>query len=126
MSKDAAQALHEFWSGFGWKAYESSTVPGKDGSPEMPRITYDVELDEFLSTVTVSASLWIRSYSWEEISRKAQEIFEAIGIGGKVIPYDDGSIWIRRGHPFSMRLTDTDDAVRRIFINTEIEYFTPQ
>lgn len=126
MSRDAAQALHDFWSGFGWKAYESSTVPSEEKGPEMPRITYDVEMDEFLSTLTVSASLWARSYSWSEISQKAQEIFEYIGLGGVVIPYDNGKIWIKRGHPFSQRMADVDDAVRRIYINIEVEYFTSQ
>lgn len=124
MSKDSAQALHEFWSGFGWKAYETSTVPSKNGNPEMPRITYDVMTDEFLSPVSLSASLWVRSFSWVEISQKAKEIYEYIGLGGRLIHYDDGMIWIKRGHPFSQRMTDEDDAIRRIYINVEAEYFT--
>ena len=124
MNKDSAQALHEFWSSFGWKAYETSTVPSKYEDAEMPRITYDVMADEFLSTVPLSASLWIRSYAWDEISQKAQEIYEDIGLGGKVIEYDDGMIWIKRGHPFSQRMTDEDDAIRRIYLNVEAEYFT--
>lgn len=124
MSKDSAQALHEFWSGFGWKAYETSTVPSEESNPAMPRITYDVITDEFLSPVSMSASLWARSYSWTEISLKAKEIYEGIGLGGVLIPYDDGQIWIKRGHPFSQRMTDEDDAIRRIYINIEAEYFT--
>lgn len=124
MSKDYAQALHDFWSGFGWKAYDEATVPSGDFSPEMPRITYSVGFDEFLSAVSLSASLWVRSYSWEDITKKANQIYEYIGLGGRVIKYDDGYIWIKRGHPFSQRMSDEDDMIRRIYINIEAEFFT--
>ena len=124
MAKDYAQALHEFWSGFGWSAYDSTTVPSKPLTPQMPRITYEVVYDEFLSENIESVSLWDYGYSWENISKKADEIFNYIGLGGKVISYDDGYIWIKRGHPFAQRMADEDDAVRRIVINVTVEYFT--
>lgn len=124
MSKDYAQAFHDFWSGFGWKAYDSATVPSSDMNPEMPRITYELAKDEFLSYVALSASLWDRSYSWESISKKADEIYDYIGLGGRFIWYDEGHIWIRRGHPFAQRMADPDDTVRRIYLNIEVEYIT--
>lgn len=121
---DSAQAYHRFWSRFGWKAYDSATVPSTAFDPEMPRITYDVAMAEFLSDVLLSASLWDRSYSWENISKKADEIYEYIGLGGRLIYYDGGSIWIKRGSPFAQRMSDEDDTVRRINLNVEVEYFT--
>ena len=124
MSKDSAQALHEFWSGFSWKAYDSATVPSKDLSPSMPRITYEVMEDEFEYPVTLNASLWDRSYAWDDISQKAKEIYEHIGLGGVLISYDDGKIWLKRGHPFAQRMGDEDDSIRRILLNIEAEYFT--
>lgn len=124
MSKDYAQALHEFWSGFDWKAYDESTVPSSESSPEIPRITYSVAVDEFLSDVMLSASLWDKTYSWENISKKADEIYSYIGLGGRIIDYDDGYIWIKRGHPFAQRMSDEDDTIRRIFLNIEAEYIT--
>lgn len=121
---DSAQAIHRFWSRFGWKAYDSATVPSEAFDPEMPRITYDVAMSEFLSDVLLSASLWDRSYSWERISKKADEIYEYIGLGGRIIYYTGGSIWIKRGSPFMQRMADEDDTVRRIYLNVEVEYFT--
>lgn len=121
---DSAQALHQFWSSFGWKAYDATTVPSQHFDPEMPRITYEVAMSEFLSEVALTASLWDRSYSWEHITRKAEVIYNYIGLVGKIIEYDDGYLWIKRGSPFSMRLEDEDDAVRRIRINIDVEYFT--
>lgn len=124
MSKDYAQALHEFWSGFDWEAYDESTVPSSAFSPEIPRITYSVSVDEFLNDVSLSASLWDRTYSWENISKKVDEIYNYIGLGGRMISYDDGHIWIKRGHPFAQRMSDEDDTIRRIFLNIEAEYIT--
>lgn len=121
---DRAQALHQFWSGFDWKAYDSSTVPSKDLSPVMPRITYDVALSEFGAPIPMAASLWYRGYSWEDISKKADEIYDHIGLGGRLLTYDDGKIWIKRGNPFSQRMSDEDDTVRRIYLNLEVEYFS--
>lgn len=124
MSKDYAQALHQFWSGFAWKAYDENTVPSSEFTPDTPRITYSVVYDEFLSDVAMSASLWDRTYSWESVSNKAKEIYDYIGLGGRMLEYDDGHIWIRRGHPFAQRMSDEDDAVRRIYLNIEAEYIT--
>ena len=121
---DHAQALHQFWSGFEWKAYDEATVPSQDSEPAMPRITYGVAMSEFENTLVLSASLWDRSYSWASVSKKADEIYKYIGLGGRIIKYDDGMIWIRRGNPFAQRMPDEDDTVRRVYLNIEVEYFT--
>lgn len=122
---DSAQALNNFWSSFGWKAYDSSTVPSQDQNPEIPRITYDIAMSEFDYSVSLSASLWDRGYSWKAITEKAMEIYEYIGLGGRIIDFDGGKLWIRRGQPFSQRLSDEDDSIRRIYLNIEVEYFIP-
>lgn len=121
---DSAQVLHQFWSGFGWKAYDANSAISASFEPEMPMITYEVGLTEFNTTLVLSASLWEKSYSWANITQKADEIFNYIGLGGKVIPYNDGYIWIKRGVPFYQRMADEDDSIRRIYINTEVEFFT--
>lgn len=122
MSSD--QALHQFWSGFGWTAYDRSTVPSSEMIPDMPRITYDVAKAEFDTKLLLSASLWDESYSWERISKKADEIFDYIGWDGKIIKYDSGMIWIKRGSTFAQRMSDENDKVRRIYLTVEVEYFT--
>lgn len=115
------QAYHNFVSSFTWKAYDENTVPD---DAVLPRITYNFSVAEFDDPVAISLSLWDRSYSWEGVTLKANEIYQDIGLGGKRISYDGGSIWIRRGTPFSLRMSDPDDTVRRIIINVVIEFFT--
>lgn len=115
------QAYHAFLSGFGWKAYDENTVP--DDAP-LPRITYDFATAEFGSPVAMSLSVWDRSMSWESVTEKADEIYTSIGLGGKIVQFDHGFIWIKRGQPFSQRMSDENDSIRRIYINLEVEYLT--
>lgn len=125
MRLDKWQALHSFWSGFNIPAYdENSVFSGYDDSPEMPYITYEAAAGSIDSDVLLSASLWYKSTSWADISRKAEEISEQIGLGGKLVPYDGGAIWIRRGQPFAQRMSGEKDSVRRIYLNISAEYIS--
>jgi len=120
---DSMQALHQFWSGFGLKAYDESTVP--DGAMAVNNgkyLTYTVSEAYFDETDALYASLWYKSTSWSEISQKAEEIGQAIGYGGKLVPFDGGVIWIKRGSPWAQRMSDEDDTIRRIYLIIEAEY----
>lgn len=117
-----AQAIHSFWSSFGWHAYDESTVP-TDAS--MPRITYEVSTDRLDGPVMLTASLWAHSMSWVEITAKADEIAERLKNGGQVIKLDSGYLWITPGSPFSQRMDEpSDDTVRRIILNVQAEFLT--
>ena len=118
---DAEQAIHSFWSSFGLTAYDENTVPD---NADLPRITYSLSKAYFDEPVMLSASLWYKSTSWAEITQKAAQIGETIGLGGKVLKTDDGYIWLKRGVPFAQRMSDEDDTIRRIYLNIEVEHFT--
>ena len=116
-----SQVIHKFWNSFGIPAYDQYTVPL---DTQMPYITYSVSEADFDAQVSLNASIWYRSPSWEDIELKSYEISRAISRGGKVIEMDDGKIWIYKGTPFAQRMSDTDDTVRRIVINIVAEYFS--
>ena len=119
---DKSQAIHEFWSSFGWKAYDEGTVPDDAG---YPRITYNLATDELDRPVLMYASLWDDSTSWERISKKADEIAEAVTkMYPPTIPFDDGRVFITKGTPFAQRMVHEEGAVRRIYINITVEYFS--
>lgn len=119
---DKSQAIHNFWSSFGLNAYDEQAVPD---DATYPYITYTVIFDSIDYIVNLTGSLWYRSTSWAEASLKAHEISEYIGIGGVVLPIDNGYVWITRGNPFAQRLgDDTDNQVKRIYFNINCEYLT--
>ena len=125
---DKEQAIHAFWSSFNLAAYDESTVPTEENAPDFPYITYNVVTDSFDGTdadTAMYASLWYKSRSWADITAKKDEISEAIGYGGKRIPIDGGYLWIKRGTPFAQRLADdSDDTIRRIYINISVSFLT--
>lgn len=122
---DKEQALHQFWSGFGWAARDENTVP----DDAMTRygghyITYTVATSSLDEPIPLSASLWCKDTSWTTITAKAEEISKALGIGGKLIRFDGGHLWLCRGVPFTQRMPDEDDTIRRIHINVMAEFLS--
>ena len=120
-----AAAIYNFWSSFGLTAYEENAVPTGDDAPKFPYITYQLVTDFFGNEVLMTGSLWYRSTSWAQANAKAEEVSEAIGLGGKIIKCAGGRIWLKRGTPFAQRMGDeTDSLIKRIYINVTAEFFT--
>ena len=114
-SIDKGQALYNFWATFGLPVYDEQTVPDE---AEPPYITYETITDSLGNSLPLTGSLWYRSNSWEDITKKAQQIANYIGQGGVNLAYDGGSLWITRGASFAQRIADpNDDGIRRIYIN---------
>lgn len=121
---DKSQAIHQFWSGFGLKAYnEDSGVPN---NVSMPYITYSVQTDSLDSILALSGSLWYDSTSWSTISRKAEEIAEfVVKMTPPSIQIDGGRLYLSKGTPFATRMSDpSKDTIKRIYINIMAEFLT--
>ena len=117
-----AAAIYQFWSGFGLTAYEENTV---SEDAVFPYLTYQLVTDSFDREIAATASLWYRGESWTAINAKTEEISAHIGLGGKIIKCDGGRIWIKRGQPFAQNMGDeSDDLIKRKYLNVNIEYFT--
>ena len=117
-----AAAIYQFWNIFGLPAYEENTVPD-DAS--FPYLTYQLVTDSFGHEVSVAASLWYRSESWTAINAKTEEISHTISRGGKIIPFDGGAIWLKRGQPFAQNMGDeSDDLIKRKYLNVTAEFIT--
>lgn len=116
-----AQAIQTFFESFGVPAYEESTVTD---NAVMPYITYSMVSDSIDHPIAMAASIWDKTYSWENVSRIADAISDAL-VQVKSIPLDIGYIYITRGTPFAQRMVDEDDTIRRIYINLMVEYLAP-
>lgn len=116
------QTLHAFWSSFGLKAYDETSVPD---NAQLPYITYEASSDEFGNKIAQTASLWYRSSSWADITEKEEQIAEFIGRGGVMVAYDDGAMWIQKAVPWAQRMDDpSDEMIRRIVLNVTIEFLS--
>lgn len=117
-----AAALNDFWNGFTMNAYEENSVPH---DAVLPYITYQVVTDFFDKSAILTGSIWDRGTSWRFVNDKAEEIGKEIGIGGILKDIDDGKLWIKRGMPFAQSMgDDSDDSIKRKFLNIEVEFLT--
>lgn len=116
-----AAALQKFFSSFGIPAYVSTSVPD-DAEP--PYLTYTYVSTAFGNEpVSLTVNLWYRTTSEAIPNAKAQELSEAIGYGGKLLPCDEGYIWLKRDTTTS--LDDPEDStIKRRYINVTAEYLT--
>lgn len=118
-----AAALHQFFNGFSIPFYVSTSVP-QDAT--FPYGTYELITSAWEGgEVGITVNLWYRTESEAIPNAKAQELSDAIGLGGKVIQCDNGAIWIKRGSPWCQNVyDDTDPIIKRRYINISLEYFT--
>ena len=122
---DKWQAIDAFWNSFGIPAYDENTVATGGDSPQMPYITYNAISGSVGQNLSLTASLWYKGYSWEDISRKADQIAEAIGYGYTLVNVDGGYVYITLGQPFAQRMNDPeDDSIRRMYIILNAEFLT--
>ena len=120
MTKGAA--LQAFFSQF-MDAYAASAVPE---DVTFPYLTYELitsALDG--GEVGLTVNLWFYTTSEAVPNAKAQELSDAIGYGGVTLPCDGGFIWLKRGSPWCQNLQDdTDQNIKRRYINVTAEYMT--
>lgn len=116
------QAIHKLWSSFGITAYDENSVPD---NAKMPYITYSVSADALDHPVILQANLWYHSTSWEDITKKKDEIARKIGEHGFYsVKLNDGYLWVVQGHPFAQRMDGGNDTTKRIFLNVTAEFLT--
>ena len=89
----------------------------------LPYLTYDAVFDAEGGAPSLTVNLWFYTTSEAVPNAKAQEISDSIGIGGKLLKFDGGYIWIRRGSPFCQALADkTDKNIKRRYLNITAEF----
>lgn len=117
-----AQALYEFFSGFGIPAYAENTVPD---DAQLPYITYPLKEPEWNQKTTFYAIVYYRhqTSNYESLA-KADEIAGAIGTG-IVLPIRGGYLALWPETPLIQSMPPDED-VRAAYINLSINaYHTP-
>lgn len=118
-----AAVLYDFFNSFGMTAYAATSVPE---DVVFPYLTYELVVDSWEGgEVALTVNLWFYTSSEAIPNAKAQQIADAIGMGGKVLPCDGGYVWIKRGSPWCQSLPDDTAAdIKRRYLNVTVEYLT--
>lgn len=117
------QALHNFFNQFGITGYRNTSVPD---DVIFPFLTYDTPISNFdEDPVSITLNLYYYTDCEADPDAKAEQIRQAIGMGGVLLNCDGGSIWLKRGTPWCQSLVDeTNSNIKRRYINITAEYFT--
>lgn len=112
--------IHSFFNDF-MTSYASSEVPD---NVQFPYLSYELSTGSFGDgDISITVNLWFYTDSEAVPNAKVRELSELIGLGGIVLTYDNGGLWLKRGSPFSQSLTDdTDRNIKRRYINIDAEY----
>ena len=118
-----AQAIYNFWSSFGLKAYDTQSVPD---SAVLPYITYETSTGAIGAQMTLTGNVWYRSTSWKDVSDKVDEIAKKIA-EMDAVKIDDGYMYVTipETTPFAQRLSDpSDDMIKGNTLSVNFEFLT--
>lgn len=117
------QTLLKFFNSFGITGYRNTTVPD---DVVFPYLTFDTPISSFdEDPVSITLNLYFYTDSEAVPDAKAEEIRQAIGMGGKLLRCDGGMIWLKWGSPWCQSLVDdTNPNIKRRYINITAEYLT--
>lgn len=113
--KQTAQALKQFFGGFGIPAYISDNIPD---NVKMPYITYDLVEPEPLSYGYINASVWYRGESAMDLIDKVDEIKAAIG-GGICLRTESGAVHLfqEQNTAFAKFMNDPNRETKRALLS---------
>ena len=114
-----AQALYQFFSGFGIPAYAANTVPD---DAQLPYLTYPLQEPEWNTKATFYVTVYDRSKTSNlSVLEMADEIVRAIGTGIR-LPFDGGLLVIWPESPLIQSLPPDND-VRAAYINLALNAY---
>lgn len=119
-----AASIQKWLEQFGIPAYAAASVPD---DIEEPYMTYSLPVGAWGDgDMAMQVDIWYYGDGEAAPNAKVQEISDAIGLGGVMVPCDGGGIWVKRGSPFAQSTTDgsDDDKVKRRYLNIDLEYIT--
>jgi hypothetical protein len=119
---DKFQSIHSFWSSFGVPAYNRYSVPD---DAAFPYITYETAIGSLDDLIPLSASIWYKSTSLADLSRKTEEIYNYIVEHNPVlIKIDGGYLWIFKNGIFAQDQSSGVDNVKAKYITIYGEFLT--
>ena len=114
----AAAALKTFFSGFDLPAYAADSVPE---DVQTPYITYSMSVPEWNQKASMYAQVWDRTRSNQGIIEKADQITQAIGPEGRIIPITGGYLVLWPETPLIQIMVNGD--FRSAYINLSVNAY---
>lgn len=118
------EAIQKFFEGFNVPAYAESAVPAQ---AKFPYLTYNLVDGDFMSgEVAMNVNLWFYTDSEAKPNALAAELARAIGYGGRLLTFEGGAVWLKKGSPWCQNVPDDsgDEKVKHRYLNVDLEFLT--
>lgn len=125
---DKVEALYNFWSQFGVRAYPSIKVPNEALEDLInigtPYLTYDIVLGEFDDSCYMTGQLHynVLKHGIAPLVREQEYITNVLKRGGMTIRYSDGLMRVNLASPGAQIINTEKDAIKKCVINIVVEY----
>lgn len=115
-----AEALHTFMASLGWDAYANQAPAGA----AFPYLVYEQNIGGWLDDkIPTTVTLWDYSDSYKPILDMCEALTDKVTMGGVNVPYDGGTITIRRDGAFQAAAVESsDDKIKGRYVNLTLEY----
>lgn len=113
------EALYGFFNSFGMSAYPVTAVPD---NATLPYLTYEIPAGYTGDQVSIGVGLWFHTESEAVPNATTEEIGNDIGLGGIIVSYDGGAMWIKRGTPWATAPSVQDNTLKYRALNVTIDY----
>ena len=125
---DKVEALYNFWSQFGVRAYPSIIVPDSALKDLItigtPYLTYDIVLGDFEDDCYMTAQIHynVLKHGMAPLVREQEYITNVLKRGGMTIKYRDGLMRVNLASPSAQIINTEKDAIKKCVINIVVEY----
>jgi hypothetical protein len=125
---DKTEALYNFLSQFGVKAYPSVMVPNEALKDLInigtPYLTYDIVLGEFEDNCYMTGQIYynVLKQGINPLVREQEYITNALKRGGMTMRYSDGLMRVNLASPGAQIINTEKDAIKKCVINIVVEY----
>lgn len=81
-------------------------------------------MDNWERRQSVIVHLYYYGESEATPNEKVKAISDAISYGGKILPCDEGALWVKRGSPWCQAIREDDILIKHRYLILDIDYLT--
>lgn len=86
---------------------------------QFPYLVYNLAYVSSLEQTPIQVQIYSKSSSYRELNEKIDLIDQKVG-DGIIIPYGNGTLWIKKGDPFAQIVEGEEKAIKQAYILLQI------
>ncbi len=110
-----SKVLYSFFNSI-MPSFLQGNVPN---NTQFPYLVYNLAYVSSLEQTPIQVQIYSKSSSYRELNEKIDLIEQKVG-DGIIIPYGNGTLWVKKGDPFAQIVESEEKAIRQAYILLQI------